>query len=94
MADASRAADDLVKTIKKPFQAVSDVFDKISSKKPEYTDMHKNMVDKANESFRKQADEKKPAKKKVGAGEKSYAPAQIKAAPKKPTQKKVASTKR
>ena len=67
---AQSAADDLVSTIKRPWQAAKDMLDRVPSRKPEYTDMHAKRVDAANKSFRDAAAKdtaRKPAPKKAAA---------------------------
>jgi hypothetical protein len=88
----ANGADDIVNAVKSPWKKVYDLANKIPGKKTEYTDMHAKNVEKANESFRKQADEKN--KKKVSNGDKPTTQRKIQASSKKSTQKKVASTKR
>jgi hypothetical protein len=61
----SDATDDLVKSIRKPWEVMRDVINKVPDQKQQYTDMHKNMVDKANQSFKDAAD-KEDAKKNAG----------------------------
>ena len=92
----SESTDDLVKTIKKPFEAVYDFFDKLPGKKTEHTDMHQKRVEYANKTFRDAAEKEEaakkkklaPPKKKVGGG--SQGDTQIKTIKKSAPAKKYA----
>ena len=88
----AQATEELVKAIKKPFETVYDLVNKVPDQKKEYTDMHAKRVEYANKTFR-DADEKKSSKgkKKVSGGTKPTAPKTIK---KKAPAKKYTSTKR
>lgn len=67
---AGDAVDDLVRTVRRPWKAAAELFDRVPSRKPEYTDMHAKRVDAANKSFRDAAAKdtaRKPAPKKAAA---------------------------
>lgn len=87
MADAP---EELVKTIKKPFQVAREWLDKIPERKREYTDMHAKMVDAANESFRKESEKKRgTSMKNTGSSQGSSGkPIKRKPTPRKGAQRK------